>query len=146
MSIIALLKSFYFTKNGALHHWGFSLGSSCSTANLLTVVSYRIARALNKSGAVAHFISKTFDRVWHTTLLQNLKPYEISGQLFGLISSFLSNRRLWVILHGKSFQEYSVNAGASFLILHFSYCTLVTFLMMSSIIFLSMLMILFSTL
>ena len=94
MSIIALLESFYFTKNGAFHHWGFWQGSSFSTANLLTVVSYRIARALNKSGAVALFISKTFDRVWHTSLLQKLKSCEISGQVFGLISSFLSNSHL----------------------------------------------------
>ena len=30
---------------------------------------------------------------------------------FGLISSFLSNRRLPVVLDGKSSQEYPVNAG-----------------------------------
>ena len=35
----------------------------------------------------------------------------ISDQIFGLISSFLSNRRLWVILDEKSSQEYPVNAG-----------------------------------
>ena len=31
--------------------------------------------------------------------------------MFGLISSFLSNRQLRVVLDGKSSQEYSVNAG-----------------------------------
>ena len=35
----------------------------------------------------------------------------MSGQIFGLISSFLSNRQLWVVLDGKSSQEYPVNAG-----------------------------------
>ena len=40
-----------------------------------------------------------------------LKCYGISGQIFGLISSFLSNRRLRVVLDGKSSQEYPVNAG-----------------------------------
>ena len=35
----------------------------------------------------------------------------ISGQIFGLISSFLSNRRLRVVLDGKSSQEYPVNNG-----------------------------------
>ena len=40
-----------------------------------------------------------------------LKSYGISGQIFGLISSFLSNRRLRVVLDGKSSQEYPVNAG-----------------------------------
>ena len=38
------------------------------------------------------------------------KFYGISGQIFGLIS-FLSNRRLRVVLDGKSSQEYPVNAG-----------------------------------
>ena len=34
----------------------------------------------------------------------------LSGQTFGLISSFLSNRQLRVILDGKYSQEYPVNA------------------------------------
>ena len=88
---------------------------SCqSTADLLTVVSDRIARAFNRSRAtqaVALDIYKAFDRVWHTGLLYKPKSYGISGQIFGLISSFLSNRRLRVVLGGKSSQEYPVNAG-----------------------------------
>ena len=61
--------------------------------------------------AVVLDTSKVFDRVWHVGLLHKLKSYGISGQIFGLISSFLSNRRLRVVLDGKSSQEYSVNAG-----------------------------------
>ena len=56
-------------------------------------------------------ISKAFDRVWHAGHLHKLKSYGISGQIFGLISTFLSNRRLQVVLDGKSSQEYPVNAG-----------------------------------
>ena len=37
----------------------------------------------------------------------------ISGQIFDLISSFLSNKRLLVVLHEKSLQEHPVNAGVS---------------------------------
>ena len=37
--------------------------------------------------------------------------YGFSGQMFGLILSFLSNRQLQVVLDGTSSQEYSVNAG-----------------------------------
>ena len=40
-----------------------------------------------------------------------LKSYGISGQIFGLISSFLSNRPLRVVLDGKSSQEYPINIG-----------------------------------
>ena len=77
-------------------------------------MSDRIARAFNRSGAtraLALDISKAFNRVWHAGLPHNLKSYEISGQIFGLISSFLSNKQLRVVLDGKSSQEYPVNAG-----------------------------------
>ena len=77
-------------------------------------MSDRIARAFNRSGAtraVALDISKAFDRVWHAGLLHKLKSYGISGQIFGLISSFLSNKQLRVVLDGKSSQEYPVIAG-----------------------------------
>ena len=37
--------------------------------------------------------------------------YGISGQIFGLISSFLSNRHLRVVLGRMYSQEYPVNAG-----------------------------------
>ena len=72
---------------------------------------------------------------WHAGLLHKLKSYGISGQIFSFISSFLNNRRLRVVLDGKSSQEYPVNAGVP----HFSYYTLMTFLMMLSVILLSML-------
>ena len=94
----------------------FGFRSSRSTADLLTVVSDRISKAFNRSGAtrtVVLDVSKAFDRVWHTGLLHKLKSYEISGQIFGLISSFLSNRGVRVVLDGMSLQEYPVNAGVS---------------------------------
>ena len=56
-------------------------------------------------------IFKAFDRIWHAGLLQKLKSYGISGQIFGLFYSFLSNRRPRIVLDGKSSQEYAVNAG-----------------------------------
>ena len=62
--------------------------SSQVTADLLTVVSHRIARA--------------FDRVWHASFLHKLKSYGISGQIFG---------RLQLVLDGKSSKEHPVNAG-----------------------------------
>ena len=79
-----------------------------------TVVSDRIVRALNRpetARGVELDISKTFDRVWHAGLFHKLKSYGILGQIFGLISSFLSNRRPRVVLDAKSSQEYPVNAG-----------------------------------
>ena len=73
-------------------------------------MSDKIARAFNRSGAtqaVALDISKAFDRFWHAGRLHKIRSYGISSRIFGLISSFLSNRRV----DGKSSQEYAVNAG-----------------------------------
>ena len=64
---------------------------------LVTVTYDRTARAFNRSGVtriVALDISKAIDRVWHAGLLYKLKSYGISGQIFGLNPSFLSNRQL----------------------------------------------------
>ena len=117
----------HIEKCGRFSGFQYGFRSSRSTADLLTVVSDRIARAFNRSGAtraVALDISKAFDRVWHAGLLHKLKSYGISGQIFGLISSFLSNRRLRVVLDGKSSQKYPVELEflkVPFLVLHFSY-------------------------
>ena len=97
-----------------LSDFQYGFRSSRSTANLLAFVSDRIGRVFNRSGAtraVGLDTSKSFDRVWHAGLLHKLKSYGISGQIFGLICSFLSNRQLRVVLDGKSSQEYPVNAG-----------------------------------
>ena len=101
--------------------WSFSdfqydFRSSQSTADLLTVVSDKIAKAFNRFGAiwaVALDISKAFDRIWHVGLPYKLKSFGslVSSQAFGLISSFLSNRWLQVVLDGSSSQEYPINAG-----------------------------------
>ena len=103
-------------KCGLFSDFPYGFRSSRSTADFLKVVSDRITRAFNSSGAtrtVAIDIFRTFDSVRYADLFHKLKPYGISGQIFGRISSFLSNRRLWVVLDGKSSQEYPVNAGFS---------------------------------
>ena len=105
----------HLEKCGGFSDFQYGFRSSRSTADVLTVVSNRVARAFNRSGAartVALNISKPFDRVCHAGLLHKLKSYEISGQIFGLVSSFLSNRQLPVVADGKSSQEYVVNAGS----------------------------------
>ena len=89
----------------------YGFRSSRSIKNLLTVVSDGIPRFFNKSEAilaVALDISKTFDRIWNAGLFHKLMSYGISGQVFGFISSLLSDGRLGLVLDGKS-QEYPVN-------------------------------------
>ena len=89
----------HLEKCGLFSDFQYGFRSSQSTADLLTVVP---DRAFDRSGAT---------RAVALDILHKPKLYGISGQTFGLISSSLSNRRLRVILDGKSSQEYPVNAG-----------------------------------
>ena len=83
---------------GLFPDYQYGFRSSRSIADLLTVVSDRIGRTLNRSGATRAVatlnISKAFNRICHAGLLQKLKSYGILGQIFGLVFSFLSNRQL----------------------------------------------------
>ena len=82
-------------------YFQYGFRSSRSTADLLTVVSDRIA--FNRSRvtrAVALDISMASDMVWHAGLFHKLTSYGISG-----------HRRLRVVLDGNSSQGYPANAG-----------------------------------
>ena len=104
----------HLEKCGLFSDFQYGFRSCQSTTDLLTVLSDRIARAFNRSGATRAMvvdISKAFDRIWHTGVLHKLKSYESSGHIFNFISSFLSNKWFQVVLYGKSSQEYPINAG-----------------------------------
>ena len=104
----------YLEKCGLFSDFQYGFRSSRSTADLLMAVSDRIGKTSSRPGAtlaVALDISKVFDRVCHAGLLYKLKSYGIPGQIFGLISSYLSNRWLLLVLDGKFSQEYPFNAG-----------------------------------
>ena len=109
--------------NGIVDHLGkcdlfsdskYGFRSSGSTTDLLTVVSDRIDRAFNRSGAIRAVpldISKAFHKVSHAGLLHKVNSWGILGPIFGLISSFLSSGQIRKVLDGKSSQEYPVSAG-----------------------------------
>ena len=59
-------------KSGVFSDFQYGFRSSQPTAELLTVVSDKIARA------VALDISKAFYRIWHAGLLHKLRSYGIS--------------------------------------------------------------------
>ena len=62
----------------------YGFRSSRSAADLLTVVSDRIARAFNRSGAtqtVALAMSKAFDTVWHAAILHKLKSWNFRSDI-----------------------------------------------------------------
>ena len=64
----------HIEKCGSFPDFQYGFRSSRSTSNLLTVVSHRVARAINMSGAtqaIALDISKAYDRVSHAVLFIN---------------------------------------------------------------------------
>ena len=91
----------------------YGFRSSRSTADLLKVVSDIIVGAFDRSGATRAVIyPKLLTRCDMPVFSTNFFTfYGISGKIFVLISSFLSNRQLWVVLDGKSSQEYSIKSG-----------------------------------
>ena len=130
----------YQEKCGLVSDFQYGFKSSRSTADLLTVASDSIARAFNRSGATqaVALVYPTLLTGFGLLVFFKLNSYRISGQIFGLISSFLSNRQLQVVLDGKSSQEYPVNAevpqGCSLGPTLFLLYILITFLMMLSVI------------
>ena len=120
--------------------------------SFLTVVSDRFARAFNRSGAtraVALDISKAFDRVWQLVFFTNLSlmnfqvRYLVLFLLFSVIDGF---EWFWMASLHKNIQLMLEFLKAPSLVLHFSCYTLMIFVMMLSVILLSMLMILLSIL
>ena len=78
----------YLEKCGLFSDFQYGFRSSQSTADLLTVVSDRVAKSDRAIRAVELDKSKPFGRVWPAGLLHKLKSYGISGQIFDFISSF----------------------------------------------------------
>ena len=128
----------------------YGFRSSQSTADLLTVVSDRIARVFNSSGgtrAVALDIFKAFERVLVFFTNLSLMQFQVRYLVLFLLLSVIGGFEWFCMgnLH-KSIQLMLELLKAPFLILHFSYYTLITFWFMLSVILLSMLMILLSIL
>ena len=91
----------HLEKCGLFSDSRYGFRSFRSTADLQTVALDRITRAFIRFGTTGTLVLdiwKAFDRVWHEGLLHKVKSYGISGQIFGLVLSFLSNKRFRVVL------------------------------------------------
>ena len=96
------------------HQSGFRPGDSC-IYQLLAIthdifLSFDSSSSLETRGVFLD-ISKAFDRVWHDGLLFKLKQNSVSGNLLGLIKSFLSDRVQRVTLNGKTSDWECIWAG-----------------------------------
>ena len=104
----------HLDSNNLFSDFQYGFRSGRSTADVLTVTSECVYHALDACGetrAIALDISKTFDKVWHAGLLHKLKSYGISGPFLEIINSFLSYRKMRVVLDGQTSNSYSINAA-----------------------------------
>ena len=138
----------HLEKCGLFSDFQYGFRSSQSTADLLTVVSDRFAKAFNRSGAtqvVALDNPRCLTGFCMLVFFTNLSLMEFQVRylalliLFSVIDSF---EWFWMVNLHKNIQLMLEFLKAPFLVLNVSYYTSMTFLIMSCVILLSMLMIL----
>ena len=109
---VHLLK--YLELQNLLSDKQFGFRTSRSTGDLLAYVTEYVSRILDNQGetrSVALDISKAFDKVWHRGLLHKLSSYGVKDQLLQLLTSFLQNRQICVVLDGQKSSIRNINAG-----------------------------------
>ena len=91
---------------------GFQPGNFCINHLLLTIQEIFISFD-NELEIISAFsdISKAFHKVWHEGLIFKLKQNGISGELFHILSNFLSNRKQRVMLNGQNLSWTNVHVG-----------------------------------
>jgi hypothetical protein len=94
-----------------LNH-GFRAGFSCETQ--LVVTLHDLCRNFEQKAqtdiAILDF-SKAFDTVPHSKLLEKLSSYGITGTLHEWLTSFLTKRRMKVVVEGQYSEEVTVDSG-----------------------------------
>ena len=92
--------------------FGFKKGYSAADLHLLLTTNWTTALDQGKKTCVfALDIEGAFDRVWHAGLVEKLRAAGVEGELLSLLSNYLHNRQLKVVLNGKESSLYTINAG-----------------------------------
>ena len=94
------------------HQYGFH--KARSTGDLLSYRTHAWSSSLRNFGesfVVALDISKALDRVWHKALLAKLPAYSFTPSFCKLISSFLSNRFISVVVDGATSASFQISSG-----------------------------------
>ena len=94
------------------HQYGFR--KARSTGDLLSYFTHVWSSSLRNFGesfVIALDISKAFDRVWHKALLAKLPAYGFTLSFCKLISSFLANCFISVVVDGATSASFLVSSG-----------------------------------
>ena len=102
-----------FTSDRIYHlQHSFRKGLSCTTQ--LLAVLHKVGKILDKGDEIDIVyldLTRAFDTVCHAHLLQNLRPYGITGLLFNWLSDYLCHRRQRVVANGASSSWVEVCSG-----------------------------------
>ena len=94
------------------HQYGFC--KARCTGDLLSYFTHAWSSSLRNFGesfVVALDISKAFDRVYHKALLAKLPAYSFTPSFYKLISSFISNHFISVVVDGTTSASFRVSSG-----------------------------------
>ena len=94
------------------HQHGFRTGKSCLT-QLLQHFELILDIMESDSNADVLYLdfAKAFDKVDHKILLEKLKSIGISGKIHSWLTSFLTNRKQFVVVDGKKSRGEKVQSG-----------------------------------
>ena len=92
--------------------YGFRCGHSCELA-ALEPIDRAADLMVNKKDPFCVFLdlSKAFDILSHTVLIEKLKYYGFQAQAINLISSYLSNRKQYVVYNDSKSDLVDINIG-----------------------------------
>ena len=94
------------------NQWGFRTGRSTESILLKMTEQWNKALECGKIIAVLFIdFKKAFDVVPHNILLKKLQANGVSGELYELIQSYLSNRQQYTVVNGCSSKPTSVECG-----------------------------------
>ena len=104
----------HLESNNLLSDHQFCFRKARSTGDLLSYLTHVWSSSLRNFGesfVVALDISKAFDRVWHKALLAKLPAYGSTPSFCKLISNFLSNCFISVVVNGSTSASFPVSSG-----------------------------------
>ena len=103
----------HLEKNNLLNDKQYGFRQERSTVDLLCLLTHTLLKTTDNHGethTIALDISKAFDKVWHKSLLSKLPHYGLQS-FVPLITSYLSNRKIRVMLDGLYSDFRLINAG-----------------------------------
>ena len=104
----------HFTANNIISEKQAAYLRGDSTTLQLSFITHKIRQAWAE-GKIAHGcfldVSSAFDCVWHHGLLAKIKHAGITGELFDLLTSYLSNRVAKTCVEGHYSETVNVKAG-----------------------------------